>query len=190
MGLEHLIIVDDLDYEQVVGLYHEALYRFAFGLTGTGDDACELTQETYSRLLTRGGQIHDHTKVKSWMFTTLYRIFLTRKRRSRRFPEIPLEIAESELPTLSLGAVEKMDSETVMGALLEIEEVFGAPLLLFYIEGLSYREIASALEIPIGTVMSRISRGKDLLRERLKDRTQESTSKIIALVPANHERKS
>jgi RNA polymerase sigma-70 factor (ECF subfamily) len=182
--------VDELDYEQVVGLYHEDLYRFAFGLTGTADDASELTQETYSRLLTRSSQIHDHTKVKSWMFTTLYRIFLTLKRRSRRFPEIPLESAETELPTLSPGAVQKMDSETVMTALVEVDEIFRAPLMLFYLEDLSYREIAEALNLPIGTVMSRLSRGKDLLRERLTGRAPRMSSRIIPLAPVAQERRS
>lgn len=68
--------MNDADYEQaVVAAYYESLYAFAFSLAGNADDACELTQEAYCRLLTKGGQMRDPSKVKSWLFTTLYRVF-------------------------------------------------------------------------------------------------------------------
>ena len=63
--------MDESDYEQTVALYYEHLYRFAYSLAGNANDAGELTQETYCRLLTKGGQIRDRAKVKSWLFTTL-----------------------------------------------------------------------------------------------------------------------
>ena len=168
-----------LNYEQVVALHHEDLYRFAFSLAGTSDNAGELTQETYSRLLAKGSRIHDHTKVKPWLFTTLYRIFLGWKRHERRFPNVPLESAESELPPLLPTMMNKMDSETVMEALLEVDEHYRAPLMLFYLEDLSYREIAELLEVPAGTVMSRLSRGKDMLRHRLSKRLIRQSPAVI-----------
>ena len=180
--------MDDLNYERVVNLHYQDLYRFAFSLVGTTDDASELTQETFSRLLSRGAQIQDPSKVKSWMFTTMYRIFLGARRRSRRYPEVPIDAAQDELPTLGPNAIEKIDSETVMAALLEIDENFRAPLLLFYVEQLSYREIAETLELPIGTVMSRLSRGKDLLRDRLIDQTLQRQSNIVPLRMVRDER--
>jgi len=159
--------VDELDYEQIVALHHEDLYRFAFSLTGTADGAGELTQETYSRLLTKGKQIHDRTKIKSWLFTTLYRIFLGWKRRERRHPELSLDSVGSDLLSFSPTMMNEMDSQIVMNSLLEMEERFRAPLALFYLEELSYKEIAVLLDMSIGTVTSRLSRGKDLLQRRL-----------------------
>lgn len=169
----------EIDYEHVVTAHHESLYRFAFSLAGNSDDASELTQETYVRLLNKGSQLRDRSRVKSWLFTTLYRIFLGWKRRQRRFPHIEILSIENELPPLCPEMPDEMDGETAMDVVLELEEHFRVPLVLFYLQCLSYREIAEMLEVPIGTVMSRLSRGKALLRQRLMVR------KSMRLQPAN-----
>jgi len=162
--------VEYVHYEQAVSRYYEDVYRFAFSLAGSADQAGELTQETYCRLLARGGQLRDPAKIKSWLFTTLYRVFLGQRRHATRFPHLALEEAGADLPALTPDAVDKLDGATVMEALLEIEEHHRTPLTLFYLECLSYKEIAAVLEIPIGTIMSRLSRGKSALRERLAAR--------------------
>lgn len=161
------MFVSDLDYEQVVATYHEPLYRFAYSLAGNRDDACELTQETYVRLLTKGNQLRDRAKIKTWLFTTLYRIFLGWRRRATRFPHFEITAVEPELPQLTVEMADEVDGETAMDSALQIDEHFRAPLVLFYLQGLSYKEIAGVLKIPTGTVMSRLSRGKELLRKRL-----------------------
>jgi RNA polymerase sigma-70 factor (ECF subfamily) len=101
------------------------------------------------------------------MFTTLYRIFLGWRRHQIRFPHVEVLKVEHELPPLTPRVLEQMDGEIVMLGLLELEEHFRTPLTLFYVQCLSYREIATILSIPVGTVMSRLSRGKELLREKL-----------------------
>ena len=159
--------VDDLDYGEIVALHHEALYRFAFSLAGTSDDAAELTQEAYVRLLNKSWQLRDKSKVKSWLFTTLYRIFLGWKHHENRFPHIELVEAEDQLPPLLSDVADEIDSETIMETALELEEHYRVPLVLHYLQSLSYREIADVLDVPIGTVMSRLSRAKDILRQRL-----------------------
>ena len=158
--------MDELDYEQLVALHHESLYRFAFSLAGNPDDAAELTQETYVRLLSKSWQLRDRTKIKSWLFTTLYRIFLGWKKHENRFPHVEVMSAEHELALVPETA-DELDSETAMDTALDLEEHFRAPLVLYYLQCLTYREIADVLNVPIGTVMSRLSRGKDLLRQRL-----------------------
>jgi len=159
--------VDELDYEKTVAVYHHDLYRFAYSLAGNADDACELTQEAYYRLLSNEGQIRDPKKVKAWLFTTLYRVFLGQKHRSARFPHLTISSVEHELPVLTPEIVNKLDGLLVMEALLEIEEHHRTPLTLFYLQNLSYREIAAVLDVSIGTVMSRLSRGKAALRDHL-----------------------
>ncbi len=175
--------MDELDYEQIVALHHENLYRFAFSLAGNADDAAELTQETYIRLLTKGGQLRDQARVKTWLFTTLYRIFASWKRHANRFPHLEIYSVEDELPAITPELADQMDRDSVMETALELDEHFRAPLVLYYLQNLTYREIAQVLDLPIGTVMSRLSRGKDILRQRFanrKAREHTATSKIIS----------
>lgn len=156
-----------MDFENAVNSFYEGLYRFAYSLTGNADDASELTQETFSRFLSKRGQIRDQGKIKAWLSTTLYRTFLGWKRRETRHPHIELSLVQDELPAFTPELVDQLESESVNRALLQVEEHYRVPLALYYFEQLSYAEISKVLEIPIGTVMSRLSRGKELLRKSL-----------------------
>ena len=174
--------VHELDYEQIVALHHESLYRFAFSLAGNPDDAADLTQEAYVRLLNKSWQLRDRTKVKSWLFTTLYRIFLGSKHRENRFPQVEVLSAEDELPPLAQDIADEVDGEMAMDTALDLEEHFRVPLVLHYLQCLSYREIAAILDVPIGTVMSRLSRGKDLLRQRLMVKKLRANARPSAMI--------
>jgi RNA polymerase sigma-70 factor (ECF subfamily) len=176
--------VDELDYEKIVALYYHDLYRFAYSLAGNADDACELTQESYYRLLSNEGQLRDRTKIKAWLFTTLHRVFLSQRHRSIRFPHLTISAVEHELPALTPELVSKMDGLLVMEALLEIDEHHRTPLTLFYLQNLSYREIADILDVPIGTVMSRLSRSKAALRDHLTTRAgQQNAPNCVPMNP-------
>ena len=177
--------VDELDYEQAVALYHEDLHRFALSLTRNPDDASDLTQESYCRLLTKSGQVRDKTKVKSWLFTTLYRVFLGWKRHEQRFPHLEISSAEHEIPMLTPETVNQMDADVVVAALQEIDEHHRTPLVLFYLQSLSYREMAAMLDVPVGTVMSRLSRAKAALREIVTARATPSDHANVVTLPAN-----
>jgi len=173
--------VNEADYEQAVATFYEALYAFGYSLAGNEDDAGELTQETYCRLLTKGGQLRDPSKVKSWLFTTLYRVFLGWKQRRARLPHFEITSVEAELPVITPAHVDVLENDAIRDALLELEEHYRVPLLLFYFNDHSYEEIAGILDVPVGTVMSRLSRAKGLLRERLVARSigVERVSKIL-----------
>jgi len=164
-------------------MHHEDLYRFALSLARNPDDARDLTQESYHRLLTRGHGLRDRTKVKSWLFTTLYRLFLGRKRHETRFPHTELSNAEAELPSITPEQVEKVDGSTVMDALMDLDEHHRTPLTLFYLQSLSYREIAEMMDVPIGTVMSRLSRAKALLRSLVLTRGEKGDSSNVIPLP-------
>jgi RNA polymerase sigma-70 factor, ECF subfamily len=180
--------VNDADYEQAVATFYEALYAFGFSLAGNADDACELTQETYCRLLTKGGQLRDTSKVKSWLFTTLYRVFLGWKDRRARLPHFEISSVEDELPVITPAHVDVLENDAIRDALLELEEHYRAPVMLFYLNDHSYEEIAEILDVPIGTVMSRLSRAKGLLRERLVSRSigDDRVSRIVPFEPKSH----
>lgn len=157
-----------VDYDWAVGQFYATLYKFAFGLTGSESDAADLTQDTYHVLLAKGDAIRDTRKVKSWLFTTLYRQFLGRRRHAVRFPETSVDTAEWELRSMAATQIESLDASQVVAALHELEEKYRAPLTLFYLEDLAYKEMAVVLGLPIGTIMSRLSRGKEILRKRLQ----------------------
>jgi len=159
--------VNEADYEQAVATYYEALYAFGYSLAGNEDDAGELTQETYCRLLTKGGQLRDASKVKSWLFTTLYRVFLGWKNRQVRLPHFEISAVDHELPVVEPAHVDVLENAAVRDSLMQLEEHYRLPVILFYLNDHSYEEIAEILDVPIGTVMSRLSRAKGMLRERL-----------------------
>jgi len=165
------------DFEDVVELHYAGLYRFALSLTRQESEACDLTQQTFYIWAQKGGQIRDETKIKAWLFTTLHREYLGRQKKVTRFPHLDLETAEGELPEMPPAAEQNFDTHAVLEALQRIESGFRAAVALFYLEECSHPEIARILEIPLGTVKSRISRGvahlqKLLLTAKPEDRTK------------------
>jgi RNA polymerase sigma-70 factor (ECF subfamily) len=136
------------------------LYRFAFSLTRNKVDASDLTQQTCYLWATRGHQLRDSSKLKSWLLTTLHREFLGRRRHEIRFPHIDVTAAGHEPPCVLPQMIEQMDASALMEALLQVDGIYRVPLVLFYVEDMSYKEIAEMLDVPTGTIMSRLARGK------------------------------
>jgi RNA polymerase sigma-70 factor (ECF subfamily) len=173
------------DIEQLVSEHHAKLYRFAFSLAKNEAEAADLTQQTYFKLVSKGGQLRDLSKAKSWLFTTLYREFLAMRRHSQRFVSTESDDRDNKnqihIVTVEADAVQNADAHIVFNALSKVRDLYRAPLALFYIDDLSYREIAEVLDVPIGTVMSRLSRGKQDLRALLADSfsAQRRTDKIV-----------
>jgi RNA polymerase sigma-70 factor (ECF subfamily) len=154
-------------FENVVNAYYEPLYRFALSLSRSAPDAADLTQRAFERFSAKAETLRDTAKVKTWLFTTLYRDFLQQKRHSTRFPESELDEATQDSMVEFPQPDVTTDANAAVSALHALEEPFRATLVLFYLKEHSYREIAEILEVPIGTVMSRLARGKDLLRSKL-----------------------
>ena len=154
-------------FETIVSQHYEPLFRFAMSLTRMEAEAWDLTQQTFFLWATKGHQLRDLTKVKTWLFTTLHRTFLAMRRRQRRFPHDDLDTASEQLPAFLPEFANQVDSSHVLSALGKVEAVYQAAVALFYIDQLAYKEIAAILEVPVGTVKSRISRGIMQLREIL-----------------------
>jgi RNA polymerase sigma-70 factor (ECF subfamily) len=155
----------EVDFQSLVDLHYGPLYRFAMSLTRTESDACDLVQQTFLTWATKGHQLQDISKVKSWLFTTLHRAFLESRRRFTRFPHLEITEAEAELPNVEPDQMSHLDAQEVLQLLSRVDEQFQAAVALFYLEDYSYNEIASILEIPLGTVKSRIARGLAQLKE-------------------------
>jgi RNA polymerase sigma-70 factor, ECF subfamily len=114
---------------------------------------------------TKGHQLRDTSKVKTWLFTTLHREFLATRRRQTRFPHVELEGAAMELPVVLPTAVNRLDIAQILAALAEVDEIYQAPVALFYLQDCSYNEIAEILGVPLGTVKSRLARGLGRLQQ-------------------------
>jgi RNA polymerase sigma-70 factor (ECF subfamily) len=168
--------VAGLDFEQLVEHFYMPLYRFALSLSREPCDAADLTQQTFLLWAAKGHQLREESKIKTWLFTSLYREFLRGERRRSRIVEFD---GESQLPDVQSlpAAANYLDGDTVIRALLELEEIYRVPLSLFYLQEHSYKEIAEILDLPLGTVMSRISRGKGRLRNQLADGAHQSMRK-------------
>jgi RNA polymerase sigma-70 factor (ECF subfamily) len=166
----------ELDFERVVDQHHAALYRFALSLSRNESDASDLVQDTFYLWATKGHQLLDVRMVKAWLFTTLHREFLGRRRRWVRFPHHELTEVEDELPGVAPDQSGRADWQTVVECLGRVDEIFQAPVALFYLEDCSYNQIAEILEIPLGTVKSRIARGIAQLQQLLIQRVTANTS--------------
>src|SRR5476651_1058401 len=168
-------------FTQLVDAHYASLYRFALSLARNSADAGDLVQQTFFIWATKGHGLREAAKAKSWLFTTLYREFLRGRRRDARATSLEdLPPGESDVAAEEVDRATRLDAAAVVTALQSVDEVFRAPLTLFYLEDLSYMEIADALEVPIGTVMSRLSRGKMQLRAAL---VQEETNAKAKVVP-------
>ncbi|HEY1792808.1 MAG TPA: RNA polymerase sigma factor [Opitutaceae bacterium] len=166
-------------FAQLVDAHYAPLYRFALSLARNGSDAGDLVQQTFFIWATKGHGLREMAKAKSWLFTTLYREFLRGRRRDSRSSSLEdLPAGERDPAAEDVERVSRLDASVVMTALQSIDEIFRAPLTLFYLEDMSYQEIAAALGVPIGTVMSRLSRGKSQLRASL-DRTEAAGGKVL-----------
>lgn len=147
---------------------HVVAYRYAFRLCGDAADAEDLTQQAFLAAWERRDQLREADKAQAWLLAILrHAFFRLRKKRLRERGEGPV-LPPEEVPDPGAGADATADRLDVQTTLATLPEEFRLPLALFYFENLTYREIADELEIPVGTVMSRLARAKERLRDALE----------------------
>lgn len=163
--LEGVRAAASADFTALVIAHHAALYRYAYRLCGCSAEAEDLTQQAFLIAQQKLHQLREADRAAAWLFAVLRSCFLKSIRKARPIPAQNLllevdQIAEAEV-------FDEIDREQLQSALGELPDDFRVVVLMFYFEELSYQEIAEQLEIPIGTVMSRLSRAKGHLRKRL-----------------------
>jgi RNA polymerase sigma-70 factor (ECF subfamily) len=168
----------NLSFDEIVSAYYQPLYRFGYSLAKNEHEAGDLAQQTFFIYAEKGSALRDKSKVKSWLFTTLYREFLRRKRKDSRMDSYEPEMLEVVGGTVEPHIRRSMDANLAVEALEEVDDVYRQPLALFYLKDLSYKEIADILDVPIGTIMSRLSRGKAQLRDIFKRKEAETADTI------------
>ncbi len=165
---------ENLNFEEIVSAFYQPLYRFGYSLAKNEHEAGDLAQQTFFIYAEKGDSLRDKSKVKSWLFTTLYREFLRRRQKDSRMDAYEPEMLEAAGGTVEPHIRRSMDANLAVEALEEVDPVYREPLALFYMKDLSYKEIAEILNVPIGTIMSRLSRGKAQLRDIFKRKETET----------------
>lgn len=155
-----------VDANALIDAHYQSLYRYAYRLGGSAADADDLVQETFGKALPRLATLREPDRAKAWLFRILRNAYLHRVRDAKRGRFVPPE-SLNELAAAEPSAPPAVDSATLQAALDELDETFRTPLILFYFEEFSYRDIAEQMDLPIGTVMSRLARAKSYLRAKL-----------------------
>lgn len=171
-------------FEEEALRYLDAVYRFAVRLTGSPERAEDLVQETFLLGYAARAQYTPGTRCKSWLFTIARNEYLRQQNRSKRYEAIVAEQtagsavrADAVNPlwtTISRADPEgeffrSIVDETVLSAIDELPEEYRTTVVLSDVEGLSYEEIATLMEVPVGTVKSRLFRGRKRLQQALYD---------------------
>jgi RNA polymerase sigma-70 factor (ECF subfamily) len=178
------------EFTELVDAHYQPLYRFGYSLTRCPERAADLVQETFCIWAEKNGQLKDRSKAKSWLFTTLHREFLGQRRKLARFSDEPLDEGVAAESAPNDRADRQMDGHRAVELLGEMDEMYRAPLALFYLQQHSYKEIAEILDVPIGTVMSRLSRGKDMLRKRMVAEPSSGPKNLVDVNPELFQKKN
>ena len=155
------------DIRQLVDQHYESLYRYACRLSGSAADADDLTQETFVKAQEQLGTLRDATRARNWLFSILRNTYLHRLRSERSHRQVPLD-SVGDLAARPDGGAAPETEQDLQIVLNEMSEDWRTPIILFYFEDFSYRDIAEQMDLPIGTVMSRLARAKAYLRQRLR----------------------
>ncbi len=170
-------------FEELALPLFDRLYNFAHWLTRNREEAEDLVQETYAKALRGFGSFEPGTNFKAWMFRILRNTFLN-SRTGLKMATVPLDPSEDD----SALAVEHETPETILidrssevvlqQAIEELAVPYREVLLLCEVEEMSYQEMAAALVIPIGTVMSRLSRARRQLRTIVQQKLSKTASAV------------
>jgi RNA polymerase sigma-70 factor (ECF subfamily) len=154
--------INDQTFDDWVRQHQRLLFGIAYWWTGSRTDAEELTQEAFFQAYRSRSSLRDIELVKGWLVGILRHCYSQMRRRGKSRAELPID----ELPYEPEGhQAPSVNALALHQALAKLDERHRLPVVLFYFQDLSYREISEALELPIGTVMSRLSRARQLLHE-------------------------
>ena len=159
----------DLSIDELIDSYSRFLFGYAYRLAGSVSDAEDLTQQTFLIAHQKLSQLRSQAAAKSWLCAILRSCWLKSIRRAQPKPVSSMEIELSEILVDRNNEFE-FDSQAIQNALHELPPDYRLVLLMFYFEDLSYQEIAQKLNVKMGTVMSRLSRAKERVRLRLKNK--------------------
>ncbi len=160
------IDIAEIDIADLVSQYHRGMYQYAFRLTGSAVDAEDLVQEAFLIAQQKLDQLRSRKAARSWLFTIERNCFIRSRKRTRPVSAGNIDLNIDSVPQETADD-EEIDSERLQKALDRLPPKHRTMLAMFYFEDIPYREIAQRLDMPIGTVMSRLARAKSRLRTEL-----------------------
>jgi len=148
-----------------------SLYNLAYYMTRNREDAHDLVQETSLRGFRFYDKFEKGTNFKAWMMTILRNLFINQYRKKVKEPgKVEFELVENYISSPNIdGATEEIFGETLHQSLEKLPEELRAIVVLFYVDGLSYKEIAKVMKCPMGTVMSRLYAARKMLKKHIED---------------------
>jgi RNA polymerase sigma-70 factor (ECF subfamily) len=152
--------VSDYVFDDWVRQYQRLLFGIAYWWTGSRSDAEELTQEAFFQAYRSRSTLRDIEAVKGWLVGILRHCYAQTRRRDHSRAEVSLDHMANETGDKDLFGPDVL---ALHQSLARLDEIHRIPVVMFYFHDLSYREISEALDLPIGTVMSRLSRARKLL---------------------------
>jgi RNA polymerase sigma factor (sigma-70 family) len=164
--------MENMSFNCQINDHKQALYNFAFGFTKDLEDANDLVQDTYVKALRYANLYQEGTNLKGWLYTILRNTFINDYRKSTqrsKYIDTSEELTSHQLlksSSVNLGAATFI-SEDISKALTNLPVAYSTPFLRYF-EGYKYHEIADELNIPIGTVKTRIHAARQLLQAKLK----------------------
>jgi RNA polymerase sigma-70 factor, ECF subfamily len=171
-----------VSFEELAMPLFDRLYNFACWLTQDRQDAEDLVQETYAKALKGFSSFRPGTNFRAWIYKILRNAFLTSRTGLKAAATVPLDLEGEEeiLPpdrvTPESILLQRSDSQLVQRALEQLPVAYREVLLLCEVEEMSYQEISATLAIPMGTVMSRLSRARTTLRAGLRPQVQKGSA--------------
>jgi RNA polymerase sigma-70 factor (ECF subfamily) len=169
-------------FEELAMPIFDQLFNFAHWMTQNREEAEDLVQETYAKALKGFSSFQLGTNFRAWMYRILRNTFLTSRTGLKATMTVPLDPEEDgpevavESATPETILFERSNREQLQSAIDELPVYFREIILLCEVEEMSYQEIADTLSIPIGTVMSRLSRARKTLRDRLQPQLQKGSA--------------
>jgi len=173
---------EQLTFETEALSYMDQLYAAALRMTRNPADAEDLVQETYAKAFAAQDKFTMGTNLKAWLYRIQTNAFINTYRKKQREPKrsdaenvedwqlaAAAEHTSTGLASAEAVALDSLGDEDVKRALSELSEEFRTAVYLSDVEGFAYKEIAEIMDTPVGTVMSRLHRGRKLLREKLRD---------------------
>lgn len=179
-----------LEYERWVEEYSTELYRFAYRLSGRADVAEDLAQETFYHAWRSYGSLRDPRRARAWLYQILRHRYSHWVRTDTRRVSLgtPLSAVADPMDDAAEAPLDVMErSELLHSALGALDERYRLPFLLVFMEGMTCREAAEHLDIPLGTVLSRIHRARKSLRAHLGqlDEAAEETGRASSNIKVN-----
>lgn len=156
-------------FAEVVSRYQDRIYSYTFRMTGSREDAQDLTQETFIRVYTHLDSFRIEERFSPWIYRIATNLCLNLLKRRKRTVNADWQADNSISPSSPESALEEREEQRVLqAAILQLPDQYRVAILLRHVHELSYDEIAQALEMPLGTVKTRLFRARELLQEKLR----------------------